>query len=157
MKHKNSKNTSHAIPPTSLIKDTEVLLKEIKEATNIYTFLENNTTQLNAIPLPDILKLFLKQYSIKKSEFIYMTNLSRSYLYEVFSGKKVPSRDKLISMILAIGISVDEGNKVLQSAGYTAFYAKDLRDAILLFGLQQKMPIHEVNDILFELNIELLE
>lgn len=157
MKHKNSQLNSRATLPTSPIKDTEVLLKEIKEATNIYTFLKNNTTQMNSVPLPEILKLLLKQYSIKKSEFIYMTNLSRSYLYEVFSGKKVPSRDKLISMILAIGISVDEANKVLQSAGYTSLYAKDLRDAIILFGLQQKMPIHEVNDILYELNIELLE
>lgn len=157
MKHKNSYDKGDATLQSSTIKNTEVLLKEIKEATNIYTFIENNTTQLKAVPLPEILQLLLSKYEVKKSEFIYKTNLSRSYLYEVFSGKKLPSRDKLISMIIAIGLTVDEANKVLQAGSYTALYPKDLRDAIILFGIQQKMPIHKVNDILYELNIELLE
>lgn len=157
MKYNNSLEIQHQIREKNKIKDTEVLLKEIKEATNIYTYIESNNKLLVKPTLPELLNQLLQTYHIKKVELIYISNLSRSYIYEVFSGKKIPSRDKLISIILVIGTTVEEANKLLQSGSCPTLYPKDLRDAIILFGIQQKMSVHEVNDILFELNIELIE
>jgi len=157
MKYNNAPNITPIQRPTNLIKDTEVLLKEIKEATNIYTYIENNNKLLTAPTLVELLNQLFQSYSIKKAEFIYRSCFSRSYVYEVFSGKKIPSRDRLLMIILILNASVEEANKLLQSSSYHSLYPKDLRDAILLFGIQQKMSVQRVNDILFELNMELLQ
>lgn len=138
-------------------KNTEILFQEIKEATNIYTYLENNS-ELHLKPsLSNYIQELLKAKQIKKSKLLYDTGLSRSFLYAVLKNEKTPSRNSLIKLIFGMHATLPESYKLLNYAGYQPLYAKDLRDTILIFGLKQKMSLPKVNDILFDLNIEIIE
>ena len=62
----------------------------------------------------------------------------------------MPSRNKLIAIAFGMHLSVDETQAMLKLSGYRKLYAKDARDAILLFSLNQKMNVEETNDLLYE-------
>ena len=138
-------------------KNTEILFQEIKEATNIYSFLKNNTDLHLKPTLASYIQQLLKEKDIKKSKLLYDTGLSRSFLYAVLKSEKTPSRNSLIKLIFGMNASLPESYNLLNYAGYQPLYAKDLRDTILIFGLKQKMSLPRVNDILYDLNIEIID
>lgn len=82
--------------------------------------------------------------------------LDRAYVYQIFSGDKTPSRDKLIAVAFGLKLSDDETQQMLKLSGNRALYAKDQRDAVILFALHHKKTILEANDLLFELGLAVL-
>ena len=137
--------------------NTEVLLNEIKEATNIYQYLKKNNNKHTRPSPGTYINTLLMEKGIKKTQLLYETGLSRSFVYAVINNEKTPSRNTLIKLIFAISCNLQEAYNLLNYAGYQPLYAKDLRDTILIFGLKQKMPLQKVNDILYDLNIEIIE
>ena len=69
---------------------------------------------------------------------------------------KTPSRDKLIAIAFGMHLSGDETQKMLKISGNRELYARDARDAIILFCLQRKMVIYEANDLLDSNGFKLL-
>lgn len=138
-------------------KDTEILLQEIKEATNIYSYIQKNNDQLGTPSFSEYLNTLIKRKKIKKSHLIFMSGLSRQYAYEVFNGTKKPSRIKVLSIAFTLAPTLDELQRMLTYANHRPLYAKDPFDAILIYGIQQKMSLIEINDILYELNHEVIE
>jgi hypothetical protein len=138
-------------------KNTEILFQEIKEATNIYSYLKKNTDLHIKPSLASYIQQLLKDKEIKKTKLLYDTGLSKSFLYAVLKNEKMPSRNSLIKLIFGMHATLPESYNLLNYAGYQPLYAKDLRDTILIFGLKQKMSLPKVNDILFDLNIDIIE
>ncbi|MBN2221523.1 MAG: hypothetical protein JW708_04890 [Vallitaleaceae bacterium] len=139
------------------IKDTELLLNEIKETASIYEFLENNSSSLLDRPMGDYLDLLLKKYQMNKTKLQYEAGFSRQYLYEVYSGAKKMSRNKVLNIVFSLHTTLVEAQNLLKYSGNSQLYAKDMKDSILIFCIQKKMSLIEVNDILFELAIDTLE
>lgn len=137
-------------------KNTEILYNEIKEATNIYTFLQNNTDILGAKSFGNYLSELLESKEIRKTQLLYVTGLSRSFIYALLKDDRVPSRDTVINLGFSIGVTLEEMYNLLRYSGHTPLYAKNHRDAIMIFGLKQNMPLTKVNDILFDLNIPVI-
>ena len=76
--------------------------------------------------------------------------LSRAYVYQIFSGEKTPSRDKLIATAFGLGLSDEETQTLLKLSKNRELYARDQRDAVILFALQRNQSIFEANNLLFE-------
>lgn len=138
------------------IKDTQLLLNEIKETSSIYEFLENNSSNLLDRPMGDYLDTLLKKYKMTKNRLQCEAGLSRQYLYEVYNGSKKMSRNKILNIIFALHTDLDEAQNLLKYSGNSQLYPKDMKDSILIFCIQKKMSLTEVNDILYELAIDTL-
>lgn len=137
-------------------KTTEELCHEIKDSTNINNFLKKNKEHMLTDSLPEHLNALLVQKGISRAEVVRSSLLDRSYVYQIFSGEKVPSRDKLIAIAFGLSLSDDETQKMLKLSGNRELYARDERDALLLFGLQRKKDIFEINELLISNNLTLL-
>ncbi len=137
-------------------KDTELLFNEIKEATNIYAFLKENTVSYETPSFSTYFQQLLKDNEISKSQLLYMSCLSRSFIYAILKGDRIPSRDTTINLSFSIKATLEESYNLLKYSGHQPLYAKDLRDTIIIFGIKQKMSLDEVNDILYDLNIEII-
>lgn len=137
-------------------KTTEELCHEIKDSTNINNFLKKNKEHMLTDSLPEHLNALLVQKGISRAEVVRGSLLDRSYVYQIFSGEKVPSRDKLIAIAFGLSLSDDETQKMLKLSGNRELYARDERDALLLFGLQRKKDIFEINELLISNNLTLL-
>lgn len=137
-------------------KSTDDLLNEIKQTNEIKKFIENNTAEFSDKPLHDMLNELIADKRLKKSEVIKRSGLNRVYAYQILSGKKSPSRDKLIAFCFGLQLDVDETNALLKSAGMTTLYARNKRDAIVIYAINSGKTVFAVNDLLFENGFDIL-
>lgn len=138
------------------IKTTDELNHEIKSATNIEDYLLNNKDHLLTYSLPEHLNTLLEQKKISRADVVRGSLLDRAYVYQIFSGEKVPSRDKLIAIAFGFRLSDGETQKMLKVSGNRELYSRDERDALLLFALQRKKNIFEINEMLISHSLTVL-
>ena len=68
--------------------------------------------------LSNYLNQLLEEKSLKKSTVIKNSELNEIYGYQIFSGKRIPSRDKLISISFGLELSLEETQTLLKYAGF---------------------------------------
>jgi transcriptional regulator with XRE-family HTH domain len=122
------------------------MIHEIKAATNIADFLAKNKSQMLTQPLPEYLRELLEQKNRSRADVVRGSLLDRNYVYQIFSGEKTPSRDKLIALAFGLELSVDETQKLMKLSGNRELDARDKRDAVILFVRQQGGSILEANE-----------
>lgn len=140
-----------------MIKSTQELLELIKKSPNWDSYLENAENDLiKTIPLHICLQKLLEEKALKKSDIIHLANIDRGYGYEIFSGSKLPSRDKLLSICFAFPLSATEVQTLLKSTGYPQLYARIERDSVILYALEHGLSLCAANELLFEMGYEIL-
>ena len=85
------------------------------------------------------------------------SNLNKAYVYQIFLGKKYPSRDKIIALAFGLELDEKEVQVLLKQAGYRELYPRDPRDALLLYAIGHHKGIIDANELLYDHNIEVLE
>ena len=95
-------------------KSTDDLIHEIKSATDIEDYLIKNKENLLHSDLAEHLNMLLSEKGIKKADVVRRSLLDRTYVYKIFSGKKIPSRDKLLALAFGLGLSDDETRAMLR-------------------------------------------
>lgn len=139
------------------MKDTDELLNEIKNTKNILDYMETNQKEMHLRPLKDFLTSLLVEKNITVAKVVEKSNLNKSYVYQIFNGKKYPSRDKVIALAFGLELNADETQKLLKETGFRELYPRDVRDALLIFAINQNMTIIEANELLYDHEIEVLE
>ena len=129
----------------TITKTTEQLNHEIKEAGNIQDFLVSNQNNILTTSLSEHLRTLLFERNLQKKDIIHNSLLDRVYVYQIFAGRKFPSRNKLIALAFGMRLSVEETQKLLKISGNRELYARDERDAIILFALHHNMTISDAN------------
>lgn len=140
-----------AAEPINIQKSTEALRSELTSATDIEDYLAVNRSYLlpHTQPLARHLTSLLRQKKLKRGEVARASLLDRVYVYQIFSGKRTPSRNKLIALAFGMRLSADETQRMLKLSGNLELYARSRRDALILFALQKGMNIQQVNELLF--------
>lgn len=109
----------------------------------------NNKEDYGVPPtLPQYLQDLLKEHEMSIPDLIVKTILSKSFVYQVFSGKRNPGRDILLRMAFAMHLSVEETQRLFLIAGKGALYPKVRRDAIIILCLEKGMSLDEANEFL---------
>lgn len=135
---------------------TEELYHEIKNATDAEDFLTKNQAQLLHGTLSAHLHMLLSQKKLSRAEVVRGSLLDRTYVYQIFSGEKTPSRDKLIALSFGLRLTDQETQKMLRLSGNRELYARDARDALILYAIQRRQTIMQVNDLLYCHNFALI-
>ncbi len=139
------------------MKTTDELIHEIKTSADILDYLEKNSAEMQVDSLPEYLKDWLRRKGLSKADVVRRSNLNRAYVYQIFLGRKYPSRDKVIALAFGLGLDSDEAQTLLKQAGYRELYPRDPRDALLLYSLSRGETILQANEALYDHNIEVLE
>lgn len=139
------------------MKTTDELAHEIQEAQDIIQYFERNQKEMQLGSFPEYLEQWLTVKAVTRADVVRRSNLNKAYVYQIFSGKKYPSRDKVIALAFGLGLSSEETQTLLKQAGYRELYPRDPRDALLLFAVGQKKSIIEANELLYDHEIEVLE
>jgi Zn-dependent M16 (insulinase) family peptidase len=84
-----------------------------------------------------------------KAELARRAGMSDVYLHQVFSGKRKPSRDRVLCFCVGLDATVEETQKLLEQASLARLYPRNRRDAIVLHGLAHGTALDEINDALF--------
>ncbi|MGN1319098.1 MAG: hypothetical protein ACI4VF_08775 [Lachnospirales bacterium] len=136
-------------------KKTDELLKAL-ENNNINTYLSSNRDELINKNLSEYLEKLLKDKNINKAKAIEKSNLNTVYAYEIFSGKKNPSRDKLIQLIFGMALDITNTQRLLRIAGHSELYPRVKRDSIIIYAINNNLDIIECNELLYDMGEDIL-
>lgn len=137
-------------------KSTTKIVEELGLCDDFNTFYSENKDYMVTSSLAEMLDKLLKEKNLKKSQVIKHAELSEVYAYQIFSGLRVPERKKLLCLAVGMSLNLDEVQTLLKCAGYSPLYVKLPFDSIILYGICKKLSVVEINELLFEYNLETL-
>lgn len=126
-------------------KSTSELEQELSGCADLRGYLKRNDPALHAPELPELLQRALEKSGLTRAEALRRSNLNLVYGYQIFSGKRRPSRDTLLCLCFGLGLCADETQNLLLHAGYAQLYIRDPRDSILFFALNNGLSLLACN------------
>ena len=141
---------------TDDIKETDDLKQQLMQTADLDSFLSENSGNFNDKTIQELINALYVKTDMTKAELARRSGVSTVYLHQLFSGRRNPSREKLICLAIGLGASLDETQEMLRRSGFAELYAKDKRDAIIIFGITHGKNLLQVNDDLFDKKMETL-
>lgn len=129
---------------------TEDLLERISLARELEAVIEGDSFVKRSFA--EVLQEFASEKGLSQAEIARRSGLSYNHVYYLFRGDRGVSRDKALALAFALGLSVRETGRLLQAAGVNGLYAKDRRDAILIFCLDHSYTLSQAEEELFRFN-----
>ena len=137
-------------------KDTSKIVEELGICADFNTFYSENEQYTITKSLSEMLDELLVKKALKKSAVIKEAEISEVYGYQIFSGLRVPERKKLLCLAVGMHLNIEEAQNLLKHAGYSQLYVKIPFDSVILYGLCKRLSVMQINEILFEYDLETL-
>ena len=94
----------------------------------------------NAPPkLHILLNDYLEKRELCKADVIRRLNIDRNYGYQVFCGKRLPTRNMLIRLALILKLDIEQTDYLLKLAGKPMLYVRNIVDARVFYSIKHKM------------------
>ena len=137
-------------------KSTSDLHQDMMSHSDLNQFLSENRELFQHSTAQELLQELFDKKGISKAVLAKQSGMSEVYLHPVFSGRRNPSRSRILCMCFGMHATMEETQDLLKKAGLAQLYPREKRDAIILYGLLHGMTLFEVNDKLFEEDEEAL-
>ena len=137
-------------------KNTDTLQQELMSTNNLDRFLTENDASFRDVPLQEAIQRIFDEKGMSKAQLAKQSGISEVYLHQLFSGRRFPSRSRLLCLCFGLGATVDEAQSLLQQARHAPLYSRARRDAIIIFALSHHMTLFEANDKMFTENLDTL-
>ena len=131
-------------------KPTAELMHALSNADSLDSYMEDNDRFMVEGELSEHISRLCTQKGLIKAKVIKNAELNEIYAYQIFSGKRIPSRDKLLCLCLGMELDSAETNQLLKNVGFAPLYPKNKRDSIILFGIEKGQSVIEINEVLYE-------
>ena len=133
-------------------KSTGDLGQELMSQPDLDAYIRENSELFAVQDFAALLAALYDKKDISKAALARRAEISEVYLHQVFSGRRNPSRDRLVCICVGLGASLEETQTLLKHGGYAQLYPRVKRDAIISHGLIHGTELNEINDKLFAEN-----
>lgn len=130
-------------------KSTGQLNQELMQASSLGEYVSENRDAFSEQAVSHLLSELYEKKSISKAALARRAGMSEVYLHQVFSGRRSPSRDRLLCLCLGLEATLEETQELLRQAGFAQLYPRHKRDAVISYGLVHGISLGEINDRLF--------
>lgn len=137
-------------------KTTDELLELLRSKKNFDEYLREEPEYIEA-DLAEYMEGLMEERGLKKADVIRDSQLDRTYAYQIFSGMRRPNRDKVVAIGIAMGLPVEEMQRLLRIAGHPPLYVKNRRDSVILFAVDKQVSLGELNELLYDLHENIVE
>lgn len=124
-------------------------MEELNGSDDINSFLSNNKDSLDRQDFASYLCELLKRKDDKDRGHKNIPAKSNIWISD-FAGARLPSKDKIIAIALAMKLDVDTVQRLLTLAGEAQLYPKNTRDCILIDAINKGYDVAKLNKVLFE-------
>jgi len=131
-------------------KSTSNLENELKKSVSIEVFLQEHQEELTVSDLPTQLQALIESKGLTKADVVKESNLNEIYAYQILSGARRPSRDKLLAVCFAMKATLDETQTLLRQSGFAPLYVKNRRDSIIIVALAHEHTIIQLNSAMYD-------
>ncbi len=128
--------------------DNNSLLQALREAPSMEQFMAEHGAELHTESMSELLEALLERRGLSKAALARRSATSEVYLHQVFSGRRSPSRDRLLCLCLGLECELRHVQELLRRCGYSMLYERDRRDAMLLYCVLHKKSVFETNELL---------
>lgn len=129
------------------MKSTNELMNLIKKAQR-QEFVESIKEE--NMDVSEMMKSILTEKKIEIKRAIDMLLLEPSYGYQIFNGRRKPTRVILLRFAVIFGLTLDETQQLLKMGQKQELYPKIRFDAAIIYGIEHRYSIEEVEDLLSE-------
>lgn len=126
---------------------TEDMLSELLAADDPARFVRK--AQPEPRSLAEYLNELLAAKDLKRPQVIRAAGINETFGYQVFTGARRASRNNLLKLAFALGLSVREANRLLQAGETNGLYCKNRRDAIIIFSLNHGYSLQKTQEELY--------
>lgn len=137
-------------------KNTDDLRQEIQQSPNLEQFLTENREEFHSDTVAKQLSELCRKKQISKAALAKRSCMSEVYLHQIFSGRRNPSRNRLICLCFGLRTTLEETQTLLRLCGQAQLYPKDRRDAIIQHALLHDTALVDLNQTLFTYHLETL-
>ena len=131
---------------------TDELLQELLDAPDPKTFADKH--RIKERNLPEYLQQLLDEKGLTRAEVVRKAGLNDTFGYQIFMGQRGASRNKVLQLAFAMGLSLKEADRLLQASGANELYCKNRRDAILIFCLDRGYGLQRTDEELYRFGEE---
>ena len=124
----------------------KALLRELKETEYLAGCLQRNEARFCHQTVAEGLTNLYKTRSISKAELARRSEVSLVYLHQVFAGRRMPSRDRLLGLCVGLRTTLDEAQLLLRLAVYAPLCPCNRRDAILIYGIFHQHTLADLRE-----------
>lgn len=135
---------------------TEELLKNLLKSNNIEKYIKENEEYFIDLTISQFLSEYISAKGLKKSTVIKNAEISEIFGFQVLSGTRNPSRNTLLSLCIAMKMTLDEVQATLKIAEFAPLYPKSKRDSIIILGITNGKNVCQINNELYDNNEETL-
>ncbi len=138
-------------------KTTTNLENELRSCDTLENFLKVNRDELSTASLAEQIQTLIASKGLTRSDVVKSSNLNEVYAYQIISGARRPSRDKLLCLCIAMKATLDETRELLIHGGFAPLYVRSQRDSIIIFAISHEETILQLNNNLYDHGEALLE
>jgi len=135
---------------------TSTLLGRLFKTGNVGNFIEHNNKEMDTASFSDYLSSLCDRKNMLPSYVISKSDIERSYGYQLFKGRRTPSRDKVIQLAFGFGMGYEEAQELLKAARMSPLYPRIKRDAVIIYALKRGIKLVDVQVTLEELGLPLI-
>ncbi len=129
-------------------KTTDDLKRELMNAADIDTYIKENQALFVDKTVIELLGELYQRKSVPQAALAKQAGMSEVYVHQVFSGRRTPSRDRLLCLCIGLEATLEETQRLLKQAIYAQLYPANKRDAII-HGIIHRTSLSAINDKLF--------
>ena len=87
----------------------------------------------------------MDRHDLSKKDLVKNSLLDRTYGYQILSGLRKPSRDKILALCLSARMTFHEIQRALEIAKEGILYPKDPRDAAIILCIHNQ--VYNISDL----------
>ena len=132
-------------------------LKSLDKEKELQRYLDNLQTNGYPATFAGYYDYMLKKKDLVKKDVVAASLLDRVYAYQIISGIRNAGRDKIFALCLAAGFNLEETQRALEIAKEGVLYAKNSRDSIIIYAINNKIDVMHTNFLLEKYKEKILE
>ena len=134
------------------MKETDEILGKIKEEGAAY-FAKDRGSK---VEVGLYLEKLIEEHGMKKKEVVRKLNLEESYARKLFGGQRIPTRKILLQCAFLLSLNLADTQRLLDIGQKPRLYPRIRYDAPIIYGLEEKMTLEEMNAFLEEIHEDVL-
>ena len=134
------------------MKETDEILGLIKEEGAAYFTKDRG----GKVEVGLYLERLIEEHGMKKKEVVRKLNLEESYARKLFGGQRIPTRKILLQCAFLLSLNLADTQRLLDIGQKPRLYPRIRYDAAIIYGLEEKMTLEEMNAFLEEIHEDAL-
>ncbi len=134
-------------------RDTDELLSILQQSRSLTGALKAIDGDTDAPGFPERLAGYMAERGMNAAQLSEAALLSRSFTYQLCSGERRPGRDIVLRLALVLELTVEQTQAFLRAAQWGALYPRVVRDAVIIFAIQNRLGVPATDERLLSMGL----